>query len=103
MQPKRKPLGMMIALEFGKKKPGSSGDGPAEGEDTEEEDAPSGGKYDDEGMISASEDMLDAMKARDATALNRALCEWHEMHKGYEDEGGEESESTSDKDEGKDY
>lgn len=103
MQPKRKPLGMMIALEFGKKKPGMSGERQAEGEDTEEEEAPSGGKYDDEGMISASEDMLDAMKSRDATALNRALCEWHEMHKAYEDDGDEESESGSEEDKDKDY
>lgn len=92
--PKRKPLGMMIALEFGKKKP-KEGEPSADGE---EEEAPSGGKYDDEGMISASEDMLDAMKARDAKALNVALCNWMELHESYQGNGETESASDEDKD-----
>lgn len=84
--PKERPS---LAIMIGKALPKKDGDrGGGEGG---EEEGPSGGKYDDDGMIAAAQDALDAMKTRDARALNEALCHWMELHADYESEGGESS------------
>lgn len=86
---KRQPLSVMIALQSKKLKGGSSNESDSsESKDTKmpdrgEDDAPPvGGKYDDEGMIAASEDAIDAFKNRDAKALNTALINWMDLHGG---------------------
>jgi hypothetical protein len=94
---KRKPLSMLIAIGAGRKPGHMGGDMEADGGDEDEgDDNP---KYSDEGMIAASEDMIDAFKNRDAKALNRAMCHWRELAATYEDEPASEK-PDDDKSEG---
>lgn len=77
---KRQPLSVMIALQ-GKKMRG--GEKPGDKPDDSEPDADAddgGGKYDDPGLISASEDAIDAFKNRDPKALTAALCHFLDIH-----------------------
>lgn len=87
---KRQPLSVMIALQSkkmrGNDKPDTGGaepDGDEGGDDNP--------KYDDDAMLSASEDMIDAFKNRDAKALNIALCHWMEAHGPVDDSGGDKT------------
>lgn len=93
---KRKPLSVMIALQADKLRGGKGGGAPAgEGKapdgDKEPagEEAPSDVRLDDEDLITASEDMIDAFKNRDAKALNAALCHWQDFYKP-RDEGAKD-------------
>lgn len=89
---KRQPLSVMIALQSKKLRGGDkpSGDDGAEPDGDEGSDD-TNPKYDDEAMVSAAEDMIDAFKNRDAKALNMALCHWMEAH------GPVDDSSASDK------
>lgn len=77
---KRQPLSVMIALAG--KKPGVAGSKTDSGgyEPDGDEGDDSNPKYDDDAMLSACEDAIDAFKNRDAKALNMALCHWLEAH-----------------------
>ena len=68
----RKPLAVMIALRA--KKPGADR-GYDDGDEDEMEDSPP-----DEGRVAACEDMIDALKARDSMALDKALANWCQLY-----------------------
>lgn len=77
MDPKRKPLSVMIALQADKLR-GKDGMKHDEPDDSSEEDAPE--EYGKEEGVSACQDMIDAMKNRDASALNEAMARWCEIY-----------------------
>lgn len=79
---KRQPLSVMIALQSKKMRGGEKpGDKPGDAEpDEDADDSDGGGKYDDPGLISASEDAIDAFKNRDPRALSAALCHFLDIH-----------------------
>lgn len=81
---KRQPLSVMIALQSKKMKGDKGGDVPADPDDSKdggaddmEEDS---GKYDDPGLVSAGEDLLDAMKNRDSKGIVAALCHFIDIY-----------------------
>ena len=76
MEGKRKPLALMIAI-GAKKKPGRDYEDEGD-EEMAEEEAP------DDGRLAACEDMIDALKNRDAAALDKALANWCQLY-GHED------------------
>lgn len=90
----RKPLSVIIAMQ-GKKPPtaGSKADTGGYEPDGDEGDD-SNPKYDDDAMVSACEDAIDAFKNRDATALNRALCHWIEAHGPVDDSSSDSGDTT---------
>lgn len=75
MAAKRVPLSEMIA----RKTEGLRSGKPADKAEAAEEEAE--GEYSEDGMT-ACEDMMDAIKSRDAKGLDTALRHWMEMHKG---------------------
>lgn len=76
MEGKRKPLSVMIAMDAQKLK---GKDGMDRGDDSEDADeAPE--EYGKEEGVAAAQDMIDAMKTRDAVALNEALAKWCEIY-----------------------
>lgn len=71
---KRKPLALMIAA-MGPKKPqdGDMRDEP----DGDEAERP---EHSDDNLLTACEDVIDAVKAGDAGALNKALIAWQDLY-----------------------
>lgn len=79
---KRKPLSILIGMEASKLR-GKDGMAHDEPDGDEGDDEEHHGKEDG---VAAAQDMIDAMKNRDAEALNEALARWCEIY-GYGDEG----------------
>lgn len=86
MPEKRQPLAVMIAMHA--KKPGSSGD-DAPGMADEDDDGAKP-EHDDEGLIQACQDEIDAVKTGDAKALNRARVSWMELYESRDGAADEE-------------
>lgn len=92
---KRQPLSVMIALQSKKMRGGDDEGKAPSGERSDDSmndggDVEDGGKYDDPGLISASEDAIDAFKNRDAKALTAALCHFLEIHASLGEEPDED-------------
>jgi hypothetical protein len=82
MPEKRQPLAVMIAMHA--KKPDSSGDdAPGMSDDDDDGAKP---EHDDEGLIQACQDMIDALATKDAKALNKALVSWSDLYESSHDD-----------------
>lgn len=74
---KRKPLSVLIGLEASKLR-GKDGTDRGDGDSEDADEAPE--EYGKEEGVAAAQDMIDAMKTRDAVALNEALAKWCEIY-----------------------
>ena len=70
---KRKPLAIMIAA-MGKKPPGGDMNDEPDGDEGERPE------HSDDDLLTACEDVIDAVKAGDAKALNKALIAWQDLY-----------------------
>jgi hypothetical protein len=92
MPEKRQPLAVMIAM-HAKKPNGDSdmrdhGDGDMTDDEDDNGDKP---EHDDEGLLQACEDVIDAVKSGDAKALNKALVSWQDLYESHdEDDEGDQ-------------
>jgi hypothetical protein len=75
----------MIAM-HAKKPPGGDAD---KGDPSDEEDDGAKPEHDDEGLIQASQDVIDAIATKDAHALNKALVSWQGLYESHEGDEGE--------------
>jgi hypothetical protein len=77
MPDKRQPLAVMIAM-HAKKPDAKSGDDAGGMADDDDDGAKP--EHDDEGLIQACQDVIDAIATKDAHALNKALVSWQDLY-----------------------
>lgn len=89
----RKPLSVLIAMDAHRlQHHGDGDDHPAEEEDGDDEADAHDERHDDEEMIQAAQEILDAKTHGDARMLNEALCNWVKLYHAKEEEDEESTE-----------